>query len=799
MYLDVKLPGMFIQYLRSAYRNFLRRRSTTLINIFGMSIGIASIILIGNWVIYEYSFDRFHEKSDRIYRLIEKQSFDGQDEKYLSSMPEWLVETFEKDINGVVASTALFNVGNIWFGDKDNRIEVKNVTFTNNKIFEIFTIKFIAGNPENALKDPQTIVITESLAKKIFKDTAPVGQSILYQNEKEYTITGVIEDIPDNSHFQSEMFVSIEERKPGWNRDDYNHTTSIYLLLKENIDPLYLWDPLQKSKDKYMPHNAEYIEFQIQPLSDIHLNSSHTMWGQNWKKSDSILVNSFLLIGIMVLIISMINYINLTTASGFTRFKEAGLRKVIGSGKPNLIFQFLFESFLLIFISFWLSLLIIELAKPLLVRYDLMEFRFDFYNYGMFFPLSFVLIIFLSILSGIYPAIIISSVQPIDLFRRNLNYRKGSIPVRKILVIIQLTLTCILAISVLFITKQMVFMEHKELGYDREAVIYFYTGYSYRHSYETIKESLIRYESIEDITSSNIPLGTAMWRNCIHFEGEKETDQWVTPYMMVDYNFFDFYNIEISEGRSFSKDNALDKNQRAFLINESLAKEIGDTEIIAKKFRTCNSSWGEIVGVLKDFNYRSLHHTIEPLAVQLGLNDKNVVSVKIKYGNTSDAIKILEDTWNTYQPDQPFRYSFLDESLNNLYTAERRTIKVVTLFSLVSIVISCIGLLGLIMFVSESKTKEIGIRKVNGASLKNVLVLLTSELMLNLIVALMIAIPIGWFAINQWRNNFAYKASISWWIFVISGCIVLLLTLLSVSYHTLKAARRNPAEVLRYE
>jgi len=790
---------MFLQFIKSAYRNFLRKKATTLINIFGMSIGIASVIIISNWVIYEFSFDRFHENRNRIYRLIEKQSFEGQDEKYLSSMPEWLVETFEEDINGIKASTALFNVGNIWFGDKDNRIEVKNVTFTNNKIFEIFTLKFIAGTPDQALINPQSIVITESLAKRIFKDTSPVGQSILYQNEKEYTITGVIENIPDNSHFQAEMLVSIEERKPGWNKDDYNHTTSIYLLLKENIDPSTLWEPLQRSKGKYMPYNAEYVEFQIQPLADIHLFSKHTMWGQNWKKSDSILVNSFLLIGIMVLIISTINYINLSTASGFTRFKEAGLKKVVGASKTNIILQFLFESFLLVFISFWLSLLIIELVKPLLIKYDLMEFKFDFYQYSMFFPLSFVFIITLSILSGIYPAIIISSIKPIDLFKRNINFRKGGIPVRKILVITQLAITCILAISVLFITKQMVFVQHKELGYDRDAVVYFYTGDSYRRNYETIKTDLIKYENIQDVTSSNIPLGNSMWRNCIHFEGEKETDQWVTPYMMVDYNFFDFYNIQIAEGRSFSKDIALDKSQKAFLINESLAKEIGFNNAIGRKFRTCNTHWGEIVGVLKDFNYRSLHHTIEPLAVQLGLNDKNVVSVKIKYENANDALELLENTWNIYQPGQPFRYSFLDDNLNNLYRAEERTIKIVSLFSIISIIISCIGLLGLIMFVSESKTKEIGIRKVNGASLKNVLALLTSELVLNLIIAMLIAVPIGWYAVNQWRDNFAYKASISWWIFVVSGGIVLLLTLLSISHHTYKAARKNPVEALRYE
>jgi putative ABC transport system permease protein len=790
---------MILQYLKSAYRNILRQKTTTLINIMGMSIGMASIILISNWVLYEYSFDKLHENRNRIYRLIEKQSFDGQDEKYLSSMPEWFVEIFEEEINGVEASTVLFNVGNIWFGDQENRIEVKNVTFANNKIFEIFTLKFIAGAPDKALTNPQSIVITESLAERIFKGLSPLGQSILYQNEKEYTITGVIEDIPDNSHFQTEMLVSIEERKPGWNREDYNHNTSIYLLLREGIDPKNLWEPLQKSKERHFPHDAKYIELQIQPLTDIHLYSKHTMWGQNWKKSDIVLVNSFFLIGILVLIISIINYVNISTASSFTRYKEAGLKKVVGSSKSNLILQFLFESFILIFLSFWLSLLIIEMVKPLLSSTNLLEFKKDFYQYRLFFPISFAFIIFLSLLSGIYPAIIISSVKPIDLFKRNLSARKGHIPVRKILVIIQLVITCVLTISVIFITKQMLFMQHKELGYDREAVIYFYTGDSYRKNYESIKSNLIKYEYIQDITSSNIPLGNSMWRNCIHFEGENETDQWVTPYMMVDYNFFEFYNIQVTEGRSFSKNNALDKSHRAFLINESLAREIGSQNIIGKKFRTCNSNWGEVVGVLKDFNYRSLHHSIEPLAVQLGLNDKNVVSVKVKIESAKDAIEILKKSWNEYQPEQPFRYSFLDQNLNNLYKTEAQTIKIVTLFSIVSIIISCIGLLGLIMFVSESKTKEIGIRKVNGASIRNVLSLLSTDLVINTCIAMVIAVPIGWYAINLWRANFAYKTTISWWIFVFSGGMVLALTLLSVSYHTIKAARKNPVKVLRYE
>lgn len=345
----------------------------------------------------------------------------------------------------------------------------------------------------------------------------------------------------------------------------------------------------------------------------------------------------------------------------------------------------------------------------------------------------------------------------------------------------------------------MLFMQNKELGYHSEAVLNFYTGDSFRQNYETIKSDLLIHNNILDVTSSNIPLGRPMWRNCIHFEGELEKDKWVTPYMMVDYNYFKFYDIEVTQGRSFSMNFTLDKNQQAFLVNETLASDMGAENIIGRKFRTCNSEWGEIVGVVKDFNYRSLHHQVEPLAIQLGLDYKNLVSVKINTADMKNAIASIEETWKVYQPDQPFRYSILDENLNNLYDAEKRTVRIVSVFSLISIVISCIGLLGLIMSVSENKTKEIGIRKVNGASVSNVLKILSAELFSNVTIAFIIAIPIGWYSIILWRDSFAYKSPISWWIFALSGTLVLLLTWITVSYHTIKTANKNPIEALRYE
>lgn len=790
---------MLKHHLKTIFRLFYRNKAITLINFFGMSVGFASVIIIGNWVHNEFSFDGFHENKDRIYRLVEKQSFKGQDEKYLSSMPEWLVGTFEEDIPGIEASTGIFNVGNIWFGEEGNRIEAKNVSFADNNIFKIFTFNFIEGSPENALSQAQNIVLTESLAKRFSPDKSPLGQSILYQGEQELVITGIIEDIPENSHFQTELLVSLESRKPEWNMEDYNHTTGIYLLLDENTDPKSITRALQAHKDKYMRHDAASVEFQIQPLSDVHLYSKHTMWGQNYKKSDISLVYLFMAIGILVIVISTINYINLSTASISNRFKEFGLKKVVGSGKSILIFQFLFESFLLVFLSFWISLLLIELVNPLLSSFKILEQTDFIYHQLWFFPAMLAFVILLSILSGIYPAIVLSSVKPVSLFKKNFRSGAGGITLKRVLVITQLSITCILVISVLYITKQINFMQGKELGYSREAVINIWSSQAIRENYHTIKSELLGHNSIKSITSSNVPLGNSMWRNCIHFEGELDGDEWVSPYMMVDYNFVDFYDIQVVEGRGFDESFALDKDNKAFLVNETLAKKMGGKNIVGKKFRTCNTAWGEIVGVVDDFNYRSLHHNVEPLAIQLGQNYNNMISVSANTDNIQGTIDLLEKTWKEYQPDEPFRFNFLDQSLDNLYHTEQRTARIEIIFCVISIMLSSIGLLGMYLFVTENKTKEIGIRKVNGASAHNILTMLSRELVINVMIAFGISIPIGWIIINNWVNDFAYKTQISWWIFALSGVLIFLLAWLTISYHTIKASRRNPVEALRYE
>ena len=790
---------MFYHHLKTAFRLFARNKIIFSINLLGMSIAFASMIIIGNWIYNEFRFDGFHEKKDRIYRLYEKQAFNGQNIQYLSSMPEWLTGTFEKEIPGIEASTGLFNVGNLWFGDKNHRVEGKNVTFTNNNIFKIFTFNIIDGDATEALTRPEHIVISESLAERYFEETMVAGKTINYQDEYELVVAGVFEDIPDNSHFQSEAFVSMEVRKPTWDMEDYNHTTSIYLLLDENTKAESLQEALQKHKNKYMPHDAAHVQLNIQPLSDVHLYSRHTIWGQNYKKSDIKLINMFLTIGILVMIISCINYINLSNASVTKRFREFGLKKVVGSGRVTLIIQFLFESFMVLFIAFWLSLLLIEGANPVLIKHDILEQSEFIYREVWFFPLMMVIVLLLSIASGIYPALVLTSVKPILLFKSNFIKNSQGLIMKRILVITQLSITCVLIISVIFISNQINYMKNKELGYSRKAIINIWASEPIRENYETIKSELIKHESIKNITSANIPLGNSMWRNGIDFEGKPADENWVTPYMMVDHNFVKFYHLKIIEGRGFDETNSLDRNEQAFLVNETLAKKIGGDQIIGKPFRIMNSKWGEVVGIIQDFNYRSLHHHIEPLAIRLGLNYNNLISIEANAADIPGTIKVLEQSWKQYQPDEPFKFSFLDQNLDNLYRSEERTSRIELIFCIISIVLSCIGLLGMYIYITEGKTKEIGVRKVNGASSYCILKLLSRELVLNVLVALFISVPVGGMVARSWVQNFAYQANVSWWIFLIAGGTVFLLAWFTISIITIRASRRNPVDALRYE
>ena len=783
-----------------AVRAILKNKSWFFINIIGFSLAFTIAFLIFSWAGFEFSYDNFHKNHNRIYRVIEKQNFHGEDEHYLAQVPEYLTNTFEKDIPEIEASSCLLRTGNLRIKLNKEIIEIDNILFADNKVFDIFTFDFIAGNPKNALAEPFSAILTQSTAKKIFdREEFAVGKTIELENRKLYTIKGIIKDIPQNSHLQFNTLLSLEERKPGWDYNNGNHNASCYVLLKPNADAKSINPKLQLVVKKWLSHNADFISFQLQPLKNIHLDSTFTIWEINWNKFDRKYVNVFIIIAFFILLIVISNYINLTLAYSTKRNKEIGLKKIVGSKRSTLITQFFIETSIMILISLFIASLLYESVIPILQNTVLRGYNFHYSDSSLLFYASIIFVIFIVELSGIYPSLILTSFSPVSVIKNNFTrHIKGHV-LHKILTVIQFVIAIILIISLSTIAKQVNYLKTKDLGYNTENVILLAANDYIRDHYDEIKADLLSNPSILDVTFSNTRLSGSTWRNSIDFEGRQADTRWEMPYMAVDFNFIDFYKMEIVNGRDFSLDLALDKQGTAFIINESLAKKLDYENPIGKKFRNGETSWGEIVGVVKDFNYSSLHDAIEPILFYPSRNYLLEISIKTIGSNLPATLKFLESQWAVYNPGHTFRYSFLNKTIEQLYTKEEDARRLIILFSAISIFLSIIGLLGMVRFFVKKRTKEIGIRKINGARVSDILAMLNADFIKWVVIAFVIACPVSLYIMHKWLQNFAYRTELSWWIFVLSGIIAVGIALLTISWQSWRASTRNPMETLRYE
>jgi putative ABC transport system permease protein len=782
-----------------AFRAILKNKPWFFINVIGFSLAFAIAFLIFSWASFEFSYDKFNKNHSRIYRIIEKQNFQGQDQQYLASIPEYLANTFEKEIPEIEASTCFKMEANFWIKNNNELIEIDNVLFVDNKVFDIFSFDFIGGNPKNALIDPYTVVLTQSTAKKLFNEELPLGKTIELDNNKTYIIKGIIKDIPQNSHLQFNMLLSLEERKPGWDYNNGNHNASCYVLLKPNADVKSISPKLKLFYKKYLPFDADFANFQLQPLKDIHLDSMFTRWEINWNKFDRKYVDAFIIVAFLILFIVISNYINLTLAYSTKRNIEVGLKKIAGSKRQTLIMQFFIETSLVILISFFLAIMLFENAVPLMQKTILKSYNFNYSGSSTQFYIAVLLIVFIVELAGIYPSIIFTSFSPISVLKNNFTQHIKGYTLRKALTIIQFIITIVLIISLLIIVKQINYLKTKNLGYNTEHIILLPANTYIKDHYDDIKEDLLKYPSILDITHSNTILSGKTWRSPIEFEGQQANVKWVVPYMIVDFNFIDFYKMAVVQGRNFSSDLTLDKQGTAFIINESLAKKLDYENPVGKKFRNGETGWGEIIGVVRDFNYSSLHDAIEPILFYPSKNYLLEISIKINGSNMPATLKFLESKWAAYNPNRSFQYSFLDKTIEQFYTKEEDARRLIILFSAISIFLSIIGLYGMVSFLVKKRTKEIGIRKINGARVSEILAMLNIDFMKWVTIAFIIASPIAWYIMRKWLQNFAYRTEMSWWIFALAGIIALGIALFTVSWQSWRAATRNPVEALRYE
>ena len=796
---------MLLNYLKIAVRNLKKYKGFSLINVTGLMVGMACCILITMFVLDELSFDRFHENADNIYRV--GSQFGSADMKGAFTPPP-LAQTMLEDFPEVQHAARL----SLWPRNRlvtyqDKSFLEKGIIFADSSIFNVFSLNIIQGESEKALVKPFTIAITESIAKKYFGDENPVGKHLVIGSYKgNYEVTAVIEDCPSNSHFQYEMIASIITTANAWSSGWGGLCYFTYIVLQEDLPPELLE---QKFPDFIRRHHEPelykeltkdgkgYYGFFLQPLADIHLNTGVT---ENLSKRGNLShVYIFSFIAIFIFLIACINFINLSTASYAKRSKEVGLRKTLGSSRIQIIKQFITESILISFISLCLALMLIELVLPAFNSFTGKDLGFHLFKSYHIIPLLIGFVLLSGILSGSYPAFYLSSFLPIHSLKGMFKQKnKLGLVLRHFLVIFQFAISILIIICTVIIYSQMRLVQNSELGFNKENIVVLHRGYSLGDNYENFRQELLKHPEIINISNSWSMPGSHFEPNTHHLEGTDVSDNITLFTTYSDYDFADLFGLEMVQGRYFSKD--FEQEENSVIINETAVKKLGLTHPLGTRFHKDfgDAQKGEfvtVIGVVKDINFTSLHSSIEPMIIRL-LSDNQgyalYTTLKIRSNNVKKTLGLIETKWKEFTEEQPLEFTFLDDDLNALYISDVKTGQTIALFSVLSIFIACLGLFGLASYTAEQRTKEIGIRKVLGASISHIIGLLSSEFLRWVLIANIIAWPLAWFIMHKWLQNFAYKIDVGIGIFIFSAFISLLIAFLTVSFKTIKAANSNP-------
>ncbi len=786
---------MLKNYLKIAFRILKRQKAFSLINLVGLTIGLSSCILIMLYVDFELEFDMFHENADDIYRVVMKQPgnyVSGSTSDWWVVSPAILKPTWESELPDIIkiARTGRSRV----VIEKDGELFDEMFFMVDPEFLEIFTYPLISGSRETALNEPFDLVLTKSMAVKYFGDEDPVGKTLNSTN-RQYKITGVVEDVPENSHIKFDFLASFETYRitssRTFNSDNwFNNPYDTYLTLEPDTD-LEAFDKKLRKYD-FEGFGESIYSFHVQPLKDIHFNKD-IQGGEG----DTRYLYIFSGVGLLILFIACFNFINLSTARSNSRARELGIRKVIGAYKKQLIKQLLGESVIFTLISLVLSLIIVWLVLPVfsyligkeLSVERLLDVKFIF---GIVF-----LSIAVGLISGSYPAVILSSFRPVNILKGDLNSgKKGSSIFRNSLVVLQFVISIVMIVSTITLYNQLDFMRNKKLGYQKEHIV---TMPARGIDFDTFKNELLNYSGITAVSgSSGIPTRVG-WSNIGVWEGRDETDKPFFYRLNVDFDFFDLYDLEIVQGRKFSKEHGSDRG-KTYILNESAIKRTGLDEPIGKKFGFWEIKEGSIIGVVKDFHFESLHKIIAPLGI--GVYDResfNYISVKMNSENLDDTINFIENKWNELNPKRPCDFTFIDDQLDGMYKSEKRIAESFGYFSLIAIFIACLGLFGLVSFITIRKTKEIGIRKVLGANIPVIISLLSKEFILLVVISNIFAWPLGWYAMNKWLESFAFRIDLNIVFFILAGISALLIAMVTISYQAFRAASANPVNSLRYE
>ncbi|MCF7794609.1 MAG: ABC transporter permease [Candidatus Cloacimonetes bacterium] len=784
---------MLKNYFKVAFRNIARHKGFSFINIIGLAIGMAVCILILLWVRHELSYDRFHVNVDNIFRVVEMQEQSGEPFPVAvtpAALGPAILEDFPEVINFTRFQT--YSFGYIPCGEEMLKA---NITLADHGLFEMFSFSILAGDKQKMFDDLFNMVISEETAYKIFGDENPIGQTIELNENTIFNVTGVFQNIPDNSHLDFDFVVPFEILKEfggdleGWGSNSYY----TYIQLQENAN----WQELDKKIDNYLTdHDAGYpVVVNLQPLTEIHLHSHYVADLDG--HGDIIYVRIFSIIALFILLIACINFMNLSTARSTKRAREVGLRKIVGSSRNKLIIQFFGESIFLAIIAMIVALVFVELAIPFFN--DISGKELSLFNNSGVIWLLLLLTVITGLMSGIYPALLLSSFKPVSVLKSSLigGQRKGVF--RKILVIVQFSLSIILIISTILIHKQINFIFQSDVGFSRDQIVSFSSRGLSSEDLNVFKEEVKNISGINSITAtSQYPTDFANSGYGFKWEGLGDEERVLIHNLTVGYDFFESFEMEMVEGRSFSRQ--FPSDTLAYVINEKAVEVMGFSNPTEQMIEDLYAEIsGPIIGVVKNFNYKHIRNKVEPLVIRFDPNLMGVFHAKIQSGNIQEVLDKMETVWQEFVPDNPFEYRFLDDMFERMYNAEKQMGKIFDYFTGFAILISCLGLFGLASFMTEQRFKEIGIRKVLGASISSVMLLLVKEFTKWVLIANIIAWPVAWFVMNKWLQSFAYKTDFGLWIFVVSGLSALIVAVITISFRSFNAAIQNPVKALKYE
>ncbi|MBU2491783.1 MAG: ABC transporter permease [Bacteroidetes bacterium] len=774
---------MFQNYFKIAIRNIKRHKVFSFINIFGLALGMACCVLILLWVQDEISYDKFHVNGENIYRLVVS---DG--ERNGSSSPWALAQTLKKDFPEFLKGTR-FITGTYNVRYKENKFYETGV-MVDEDFLDMFTFPFIKGNKESALSNINSVLITEEMAVKYFGADDPLGKTITIGNNIDLIVTGILENVPPNSHMKFSFLIRPEiivgeARMNGWSFDGPS-----YVLLKSGININEVEKKISGTIIKYDKRFNLNITVGLQPFNKIYL---YSLSGTD----PVVYIYIFSGIAVIVLLIACINFMNLTTAKSSQRAKEIGMRKVIGAQRGDIIKQFFGESIVLAFLALAIAIVIVYLFLPIFNELAEKELVLNFINNSEIVIGLFLIALFTGIISGTYPALYLSSFRPVQVLKNSVIKGSGRHTFRRILIVFQFSAAVVLIISTSVILKQMQYIRTKDVGYNREHILRVTLDEILINKYDTVKKELLKEKNVYQVSAANnIPLNINSF-NPFWWEGRPQEDYKIMNFVCVDLDYFEMFGMKLKMGRMFMQD--LQSDSTNYIINETALKITGFDDPVGKRF----SMWkkeGKIIGVLQDFNSNSLHDEIQPAAFMIYSNtNKRNLFVKINSLNIASSIAYIEKTLSRFSPNFIFDYNFLDEDFNKQYKSEEHLANLLKYFTILAIFISCLGLLGLASFMAEEKRKEIAIRKVLGANISGIVSGLSKDFIKLILVANLIAAPIAYYFMSGWVQSFAFHTSIDWEIFLLAGVIALGTAALTIGIQVVKAANRNPVDNLKCE